>query len=83
MQIQDLSYKLKNNLLDLDDYQISVEVFSLHNVLTVEPNSFTKNENVYSSHSLLWGNDVKTEGSVNLKLLKPIQVDLTNGWIIE
>ena len=27
--------------------------------------------------------EVQAEGSVNLKLLKPIQVDLTNGWIIE
>ena len=27
--------------------------------------------------------DVQSEGTVNLELLKPINVDLTNGWIIE
>lgn len=27
--------------------------------------------------------EVAPEGSVNLKLLKPVRVDLTNGWIIE
>ena len=27
--------------------------------------------------------DVSPEDTIYLKLLKPIQVDLTNGWIIE
>lgn len=66
MQIQDLSYKLNNDLLDLGDYQISVEVFSLGNVFTIEPNSFVKKNNLYHSSSLLWGNDVKVEGETTL-----------------
>jgi len=27
--------------------------------------------------------EVPAEGFVNLKLLKPVKVDLTNGWILE
>ncbi len=66
MQIQDLSYKLRNDVLDLDDYQISVEIFSLDNVYTVEPNSFVKENDSYYSNKLLWGNDVLEEGNVKL-----------------
>ena len=66
MQIQDLSYKLKNDLLDLEDYKVSVEVFSLDNVYTVEPDSFVKEDGFYHSNKLLWGNDVKSEGHVKL-----------------
>ena len=70
MQIQDLSYKLKNDLLDLRDYKVSVEVFSLDNVYTVEPNSFVKEDGFYYSNKLLWGNDVKSEGHVKLSVKK-------------
>ena len=27
--------------------------------------------------------EVPAEGTVNIKLLKPVKVDLTNGWVIE
>ena len=66
MQIQDLSYKLNNDLLNLGQYQISVEVFSLENVYTIEPGTLVKKDNYYYSNSLLWGNDVKEPGSVEL-----------------
>ena len=68
MQIQDLSYKLKNDLLNISDYQVSVEIFSLDNVYTVEPNSFIEKNGSYYSDKILWGNDVRTEGSVNLNV---------------
>ena len=68
MQIQDLSYKLKNDHIDLKDYQVSVEVFSLENVYTIEPGSLLRKDNYYYSNSLLWGNDVKTQGSVELHI---------------
>ena len=66
MQIQDLSYKLKNDLLDLGNYKVSVEVFSLENVYTIVPNTFVKRNNSYFSNKLVWGNDVDVEGSVEL-----------------
>ena len=47
MQIQDLSYKLNNDLLNLGQYQISVEVFSLENVYTIEPGTLVKKDNYY------------------------------------
>ena len=68
MQIQDLSYKLKNDLLDLNSYQVSVEVFSLDNVYTVEPDSFIKEDGFYYSNKLLWGNDVPAKGYVKLRV---------------
>ena len=66
MQIQDLSYKLKNDSIEVKDYKVSVEVFSLDNVFTVEPSSFVKENNTYNSNKILWGNDVAEEGSVKL-----------------
>lgn len=44
MQIQDLSYTLNNDKLDFKDYQISIEVFSLENVYTIEPQTLLKKE---------------------------------------
>ena len=82
MQIQDLSYKLKNDLLNISDYQVSVEIFSLDNVYTVEPNSFIEKNGSYYSDKILWGNDVRTEGRVNLNVERfedynSFQVDAT------
>lgn len=82
MQIQDLSYKLKNDLLNISDYQVSVEIFSLDNVYTVEPNSFIEKNGSYYSDKILWGNDVRTEGSINLNIERfedynSFQVDAT------
>ena len=36
MQRQDLSYNLKNARIDVDDFKVSVEVFSLENVYSVD-----------------------------------------------
>lgn len=70
MQIQDLSYKLKNDLLNIEDYQVSVEVFSLDNVYTIVPSSFIKKDNDYYSDQIIWGNDMPVEGNVNLHIEK-------------
>ena len=82
MQMQDLSYKLRNDSIDLGEYQVSVEVFSLDNVYTIEPNSFVNENGVYNSNKLLWGNDVPVEGNVCLSVEKnkdynDFQVDAT------
>ena len=74
MQIQDLSYKLNNDVLAINDYQVSVEVFSLDNVYTVEPGTFIKENGSYQSNKLLWGNDVAVEGNVELS------IDNHNGY---
>jgi len=68
MQIQDLSYKLNNDSLDLGDYKVSVEVFSLENVYTIAPGTLLRKDNYHYSNDLLWGNDVKTSGSVELHI---------------
>lgn len=70
MQIQDLSYELRNDKLDLTDYQISAEVFSLENVYTIEPHSFLKKGNRYISNQLIWGNSESVSGNVELSILE-------------
>lgn len=66
MQIQDLSFKLNNQVLDLKKYKCSVEVFSLDNVYTVNDGSFVKENNTFFSDDLVWGEDQKVKGSLSL-----------------
>lgn len=66
MQIQDLSYTLNNDKLDFKDYQISIEVFSLENVYTIEPQTLLKKGNHYHSDHLLWGNSESVLGNVDI-----------------
>ena len=68
MQKQDLSYNLKNAKIDVDNFKVSVEVFSLENVYSVD--EYFVKENTYVSNNILWGDTEKTEGYVNLSIDK-------------
>ena len=75
MQLQDLSYTLNNELINIDlslikDIKVSLEVFSLENVYTVPHGSFEKNGNLYVSNSLVWGDTEKVDGNAALRLKK-------------
>lgn len=71
MQLQDLSYTLNNERIHIADrvngikYFASAEIVSLENVYTVP--KYDMRYNAYCSQSVVWGNDVKTQGSVILK----------------
>lgn len=58
MQMQDLSYDLNNHKINVKDYKVSVEVFSLENIYTIKENSFEKRNCNYFSNNIIWGNDV-------------------------
>lgn len=72
MQMQDLSYKLNNQVLTVEDkknelsFEASVEVYSLENTYTVKEDTYIVNENKYSSNQILWGDTELVEGSVDL-----------------
>ena len=75
MQLQDLSYKLNNELINIDlslykDIKVSIEVFSLENVYTVQQGSYFKNGNTFSSNTLVWGDSEKVDGKASLRLKK-------------
>ena len=75
MQLQDLSYKLNNELINIDlslykDIKVSIEVFSLENVYTVPQGSYFKNGNTFSSNTLVWGDSEKVDGKASLRLKK-------------
>ena len=75
MQLQDLSYKLNNELINIDlslykDIKVSIEVFSLENVYTVPQGSYFKNGNTFSSNTLVWGDSEKIDGKASLRLKK-------------
>ena len=56
MQLQDLSFKLDNEYIALDnDVMLSIEVFSFDNVFHPRKGSLKKVENKYISHELIWG----------------------------
>lgn len=71
MQIQDLSYRLNNNIIDFHDgknsldYAVSVEVFSFENVYTVCGLNGA-GEGTYLSDYLVWGDTERAEGKVKL-----------------
>lgn len=77
MQMQDLSYKLRNDKIGIDlqnnKVDVSFEIFSKENVYTVVPNTLTKNNNLYSSNQIIWGD---TENVNNSSL--SIVVDANN-----
>lgn len=71
MQLQDLSYDLKNDHIlikddNIGEYSLSIEVFSLENVYTV--NGYSKKEGKYVSEKILWGTDVPTDGEASLEI---------------
>jgi len=72
MQLQDLSYTLNNEKIRVTDkkngieYSVSMEVVSLENVYTIP--KFEKQNNTYVSQSVVWGNDVPTDGKAQLKI---------------
>lgn len=72
MQLQDLSYKLNNAHLSIEDkkndlcYEVSCEVVSLENVYTAP--SYQKEEENYVSSSLVWGNDVEVKGNASISI---------------
>ncbi len=56
MQIQDLSFRLNNEYIKLDDgVVLSAEVFSFHNLYYPQLGSLTKNGDKYVSKRLVWG----------------------------
>ena len=56
MQLQDLSFKLDNEYIALDnDVMLSIEVFSFDNVFHPRKGSLKKVGNKYISHELIWG----------------------------
>ena len=56
MQLQDLSFKLDNEYIVLDnDVKLSIEVFSFDNVFHPRKESLKKVGNKYISHELIWG----------------------------
>ena len=69
MQMQDLSYKLNNQVLNIEDkknnsiVKASVEVYSLENIYTVQENTYSKKESTYSSNQVLWGDTELVEGA--------------------
>ena len=63
MQMQDLSYNLNNQKINVRDFKVSVEVFSLENIYTVKDESYTKTNNTYYSKEVIYGNDVIVEDS--------------------
>lgn len=72
MQLQDLSYTLNNEKIRVSDknggieYLVSAEIISLENVYTIP--RFRRENNSYVSESIVWGNDVQTEGCVNFEI---------------
>ena len=74
MQMQDLSYKLNNEILTLKDnknnlsFKASIEVFSLENVYTVKENTYKHLSNTYYSNQILWGDSELVDGEVKLTL---------------
>ena len=90
---------LRGQLLDVRKGKWFVRngVLVLDNTLIITPNdqvakfhaegSITKHRNLFMKivRALLKGESLETlpENTVEVKLLKPIKVDLTNGWIIE
>lgn len=75
MQLQDLSYKLNNELIKTDlssykDIKVSLEVFSLENVYTIPEGSYIQKGNSYTSNSLVWGDTEKVGGRALLRIKK-------------
>mgnify|MGYP003309346533 CR=1 FL=1 len=74
MQLQDLSYKLNNEVLNLEDkknsieLKASVEVFSLENIYTVKEGTYIHDCNVYKSNEIIWGDTEKIDGQVTLSV---------------
>ncbi len=72
MQLQDLSYTLNNEKIRVTDkangigYCASMEVVSLENVYTIP--SFEKRDESYVSQSVVWGNNVQTDGEARLQI---------------
>lgn len=72
MQLQDLSYKLNNAVISVNDknngisYEVSQEVISLENVYTA-PN-VEGNNGEYIANKLVWGNDVYVDGALSLSI---------------
>lgn len=72
MQLQDLSYKLNNAVISVNDknngisYEVSEEVISLENVYTA-PN-VEQHNGAYVADKLVWGNDVYVDGNLSLEI---------------
>ena len=75
MQLQDLSYTLNNELINIDlssykDIKVSLEVFSLENVYTTSKGSYLKSGNTYSSNYLVWGDTEKVDAKASIRINK-------------
>lgn len=70
MQIQDLSFKPKNENIALDNgVKLSVEVFTFENLYYPKEGSLRKEGNNYISKSLLWGGtEVDPQGELSLTI---------------
>lgn len=70
MQLQDLSFKLNNEFIKLDNnVLLSVEVFSFDNVFHPQHGSFQEENGTYVSHKILWGgSELEKDAFVKLKI---------------
>lgn len=72
MQLQDLSYRLNNEIIMLDDIclkrqiALSMEIFSLENVYTIP--QYQNDKNNYLADMLMWGDTEKVSGKASLHI---------------
>lgn len=64
MQTQNLSYKIKNQIINIDGFDISCEIFTFDNVFSLL--NINKVDNKYSSSSLMWGDSEVVKSSFEL-----------------
>ena len=72
MQLQDLSFKLDNEFIELENkVLLSVEVFSFDNVFHPRHGSFKENNGTYLSNEILWGGtELEKDAFVKLEVKK-------------
>lgn len=65
--MHDLSYKLKNVFLPINEFRVSVEVFTFDNVFTADPEKTVVTENgIFAEGLLTFGGQKKASGSLSL-----------------
>ncbi len=78
MQLQDLSYKVKTDYINLGDYKVHLELFSLENIYYPKEKSLIKHGNLYESNQIVFGETENVEGNISLEVH-----DIQNGYSIK
>ena len=78
MQLQDLSYKVKTDYINLGDYKVHIELFSLENIYYPKEKSLIKHGNLYESNQIVFGETENVEGNISLEVH-----DIQNGYSIK